>query len=215
MRIHWAKFWRRPQTYFLLAGTALGYALLIGLAGGRSLAFLGGGAIAILMVGSWIAGFQGDASIASDANLLEASTFSRQLDPLGRRVPGSGQKTWRQAQAWASESQRFAARIAEREPVLQMGLLEAMHTVVDLAQQVADGLAVINQIETPTYRKLAQQRLAASCDRLQATHAQLQQLQDQVALSSLAADTPSASLPQSLQTLISANRHILEEQPPG
>lgn len=33
MRIHWAKFWRRPQTYFLLAGTALGYALLIGLAG--------------------------------------------------------------------------------------------------------------------------------------------------------------------------------------
>lgn len=215
MRIHWAKFWRRPQTYLLLAGTALGFTLLIAIAGGRSLTILGGGAIAVLMVGSWLAGFQRDPSFSSEANLLEANTFSRQLDPMGRRVPGSGQKIWRQAETWASESQRFAARIAEREPVLQMELLDALHTVVDLAQQVADGLTVMNQIETPTYRQLAQQRLAASCDRLQATHAQLQQLQDQVALSSLDADATTRSLPQSLQTLISANKHILEEQPPG
>jgi hypothetical protein len=90
-------------------------------------------------------------------------------------------------------------------------LLEALHTVVDLARQVAEGLAVVEQVQTPTYRQLAQQRLTASCDRLQATRAQLQQLQDQVTLASLDPETGSDSLlPQGLQTLIAANRDILE-----
>jgi tRNA A37 threonylcarbamoyladenosine biosynthesis protein TsaE len=83
--------------------------------------------------------------------------------------------------------------------------------VVDLARQVAEGLAVIEQVQTPTYRQLAQQRLTASSDRLQVTHAQLQQLQDQVTLASLDSETGRGSLlPQGLQTLIAANRDILE-----
>jgi hypothetical protein len=87
--------------------------------------------------------------------------------------------------------------------------------VMDLAKQVADGLTVIDQIETPTYRQLAQQRVEASRDRLQATHAQLQQLQDQVALSSLETDsTASSPLPDRLQTLITANKYILEDHSP-
>lgn len=215
MHIYWAKFWKQPQTYVLFAGIALGYAVLLGLAGERLIAFLGGGAITAAMVGSWVLGFQYNPVAVSDGNLLDADTFIHQIEALGRRVPGGGQKTWQQAQAWAEESQQFATRIADRDPLLQMELLEALHTVVDLARQVADGLAVINQIETSTYRQLAQQRLVASRDRLQDTHAQLQQLQDQVALSSLDAESPGDFLPQSLQTLISANKHILEEPPPS
>lgn len=213
MHIHWAKFWKLPQTYLLFAGIALGYAVLLGLAGDRLLTFLGGAVVAVAMVGSWALGFRRNPAVANDDDLLNAEAFAYQIEPLGQRVPGTGQKTWRQVEAWAEESQQFAARIAERDPLLQVELMEALHTVVDLARQVADGLAVINQIETSTYRQLAQQRLTASRDRLQDTHAQLRQLQDQVALSSLEVDSSQTSLPQSLQGLISANKHILEEPP--
>jgi hypothetical protein len=215
MAINWSRCWGQPQTYLLLIGTALGYAALLGLAGPRPLAWAGGGGIAAAMGVSWVAGFRRSPAVALGHDLLDADTFNHQLDPLGRRVPAQGQKTWRQVQGWATESQRFAAQIYQRDPLLQVELLEALHTVIDLAKQVAEGLTVIDQIETPTYRQLAQQRVEASRDRLQATHAQLQQLQDQVALSSLETDsTASSPLPDRLQTLITANKYILEDHSP-
>lgn len=215
MAINWSKCLGQPQTYLLLAGTALGYTVLIGLAGPHTLAWLGGSGIAATMVGSWVAGFRRSAAADLGSDLLDGETFRQQMETLGRRVPTQGQKTWRQARDWAMESQQFATRIYTRDPLLQVELLEAMYTVVDLAQQVAEGLAVIDQIETPTYRQLATQRLTASRERLEATHAQLQQLQDQVTLASLEADpTAGSSLPQRLQTLIMANKHLLEDNPP-
>ncbi len=208
MGFHRSTFWGAPQTYLLLGGTALGYALLMALAGPKPLAGLAGAGVAVAMVGSWAVGCRPDALTASGANLLDAQTFAGQLSPLGQRVPQKSQKAWRQVQSWATESQRFAARINERDPLLQVELLEAMHTVLDLSGQVADGLAVIDQIETPAYKQMAQQRLEASRDRLQATHTQLQQLQDQLALSTL--EESGETLPQNLQTLIDANRTILQ-----
>ncbi|HIK43515.1 MAG TPA: hypothetical protein IGR64_01370 [Leptolyngbyaceae cyanobacterium M65_K2018_010] len=215
MAINWSKCLGQPQTYVLLGGTALGYAALLWLVGPRPLVWLGGGSISAAMVGNWVAGFRRSPAVALGSDLLDPETLAYQLEPLGQRVPPAGQKIWRQAQTWAMESQRFAVRIYDRDPLLQVELLEAMHTVMDLAQQVADGLAVMDQIETPAYRQLAQQRLTASCDRLQVTHAQLQQLQDQVTLASLETGSTAASpLPQRLQTLIAANKHILESNPP-
>jgi hypothetical protein len=203
-----ATFWGQPHTYLLLAGTALGYGLLMVLAGPRPVAGLAGAGVAAAMVGSWAAGFRPSAAVASGSDLLDAQTFASQLGTLGQRVPPKSQKSWKQVQGWAAESQRFAARIYDRDPLLQVELLEAMHTVLDLSGQVADGLAVIDQIETPAYKQMAQQRLAASCARLQATQAQLQQLQDQLALSTL--DETGGTLPQNLQGLIDANRTILQ-----
>ncbi|MGB3311087.1 MAG: hypothetical protein WBG32_15580 [Nodosilinea sp.] len=202
-------FWSQPQTYLLLGGTALGYALLMVLAGPKPLAILAGSGVAAAMVSSWAVGFRPSATSANSGDLLNAQTFAAQLGTLGQRVPPKSQKIWRQVQDWATESQQFAARIFDRDPLLQVELLEAMHTVLDLSGQVADGLAVLDQIETPAYQQMAQQRLDASCDRLAATHSQLQQLQDQTALSSLdiAADN---TLPQRLQTLVEANKTILQ-----
>ncbi|HSM83545.1 MAG TPA: hypothetical protein VLS96_17800 [Nodosilinea sp.] len=205
-----ASFWGRPQTYLLLGGTALGYALLIGLAGPKPVVGLAGAGVAAAMVGSWAVGCRPTPFEASGSNLLDAQTFGSQLGTLGTRVPPKAQKTWREVQAWATESQRFAAQICDRDPLLQVELLEAMHTVLDLSGQVADGLAVIDQIETPAYRQMAAQRLDASRDRLQATHAQLQQLQDQTALATLDDSSASDTLPQRLQTLIDANKTILD-----
>lgn len=201
--------WGQPQTYLLLGGTALGYALMIFLAGPKPVAVLAGSGVAAAMVTSWAAGFRPSEATANSGDLLDAQTFASQLDTLGQRVPPKAQKAWREVQDWATESQRFAARIFNRDPLLQVDLLEALHTVLDLSGQVADGLAVLDQIETPAYQQMAQQRLAASRDRLQATHSQLQQLQDQVALSTL--DTAdNSTLPHSLQSLIDANKTILQ-----
>lgn len=202
-------FWSQPQTYLLLGGTALGYALLMVLAGPKPVAVLTGSAVAAAMVSSWAAGFRPSPAAANSGDLLNAQTFVAQLDTLGQRVPSKSQKTWRQVQAWATESQQFATRIYDRDPLLQVELLEAMHTVLDLSGQVADGLAVLDQIETPAYQQMAQQRLDASRDRLSATHSQLQQLQDQIALSSLETSADN-TLPQRLQTLVEANKTILQ-----
>lgn len=202
-------FWSQPQTYLLLGGTALGYALMMVLAGPKPVAVLAGSAVAAAMVSSWAAGFRPNSAVANSGDLLDAQTFAAQLGILEQRVPSKSQKTWRQVQAWAIESQQFAARIYSRDSLLQVELLEAMHTVLDLSGQVADGLAVLDQIETPAYQQMAQQRLDASCDRLAATHSQLQQLQDQTALSSLDTSTDN-TLPQRLQTLIDANKTILQ-----
>lgn len=212
MGMRQSTLWGLPQTYLLLGGTALGYALLIFLAGPRPVAGLAGAGVAAAMVGSWVVGFRPDETATNSGDLLDAQTFAGRLGTLGQRVPKPAQKTWAQVHTWASESQRFAAQIYERDSLFQLELLEAMHTVLDLSGQVADALAVIDQIETPAYRQMAQQRLASSCDRLQATHAQLQQLQDQIALSTL--DSPDDdTLPQRLQTLIDANKTILQNNP--
>ncbi|MGB3138237.1 MAG: hypothetical protein WBB18_15630 [Nodosilinea sp.] len=209
MGIRRLTFWSQPQTYLLLGGTALGYAMLLALAGPKPVAVLAGSGVAAAMVSSWATGFRLSESEASGSDLLDAQTFAVQLNALGQRVPPKSQKIWRQVQAWAAESQQFAARIYDRDSLLQVELLQAMHTVLDLAGQVADGLAVLDQIETPTYKQMAQQRMEASRDRLQVTHAQLQQLQDQTALSSLDGASNS-TLPQRLQTLVEANRTILQ-----
>ncbi|MFQ4137428.1 hypothetical protein PGN35_014020 [Nodosilinea sp. PGN35] len=202
--------WGLPQTYLLLGGTALGYALMIVLAGPKPVAVLAGSGVAAAMVSSWAAGFRSRAATANSGDLLDAQTFASQLGTLGQRVPPKAQKAWREVQVWATESQRFAVRIYDRDPLLQVDLLEALHTVLDLSGQVADGLAVLDQIETPAYQQMAQQRLSASRDRLAATHSQLQQLQDQVALSTL--DTAADStLPHRLQTMIEANKTILQD----
>jgi hypothetical protein len=205
-------FWHKPQTYLLLAGTGLGYAALLLFAGSRPFTWLAGGGISAAMVGTWAAGFREQTdSITIGSNLLESESFARQLQQFDQQVPQKGQMTWRKARTWATESQKFAERIYEQDSLLQVELLEAMHTVIDLARQVAEALQVMDQIETPTYRQLAQQRLDASCDRLQSSHAQLQQLQDQVALTKLDQSTSTdRTLPQRLQTLVAANKQILE-----
>jgi hypothetical protein len=208
-------FWRQPQTYLLLMGTGLGYAALVLLIGPRPLTWLAGGGISAAMVGSWAAGYRGQPKDQGPSgNFLEGEAFAEQLAQFDRQIPPKAQPIWHQARTWAMESQRFAERTYGRDPLLQVELLEAMHTVLDLARQVAEALVVIDQVETPTYRQLAQQRLDASCHRLQASHAQLQQLQDQIALAGLdPSQAPGSSLPQRLQTLVLANKQILESPP--
>lgn len=212
MTIDWSRLRQQPETYFLLVGTALGYAVLLVLAGPRPLVWISGGGITAAMVGSWAAGFRERSLTQAEAgDLLDAIAFQQQIQALESKVPAPSNPTWQRVRTWALESQASATNIYQRDSLLQVELLEALHTVVDLTRQVAEALQVIDQIQTPAYRQMAEQRLQASCDRMQETHAQLQQLQDQIALSSLdPGESSTKLLPERLQTLVAANKQILE-----
>lgn len=209
MPINWPALGRQPQTYLLFLGTAFGYSLLIALAGNRPVAWAGGGAVAAVMAGSWVTGYRSSpVGMHDGSDLLDAANFQRRIDAIQAQVSRDRSQTWQPVKNWALQSQTFAVRICDREPTLRTELLEALYTVVELAQQVADGLQVQAQIQTPKYQHMAKKQLQQSCDRMQQTHQQLQQLQDQVALASLSQGD--ASLPRRLETLIAANKEILE-----
>ncbi|MEM7064725.1 MAG: hypothetical protein AAF572_16400 [Cyanobacteria bacterium P01_B01_bin.77] len=207
MPINWPALGRQPQTYLLLLGTAFGYGLLIALVGNRPVAWLGGGAVAAVMASSWVTGYRSSPmGVQNDSDLLNVANFQQRIDAIQSEVARN--QTWQPVKNWALQSQAFAVRICDREPTLRPELLEALHTVVELAQQVADGLRVQAQIQTPKYQQMAKKQLQQSCDRMQQTYQQLQQLQDQVALASLSQGD--ASLPKCIETLIAANKEILE-----
>ena len=210
--LFWRQAFRLPQTYGLLAGTALGYFGFVVWLGGRWIVLGVGGAIALATIGAWLWLFC-QASAGWATNLLDRATFLAQLAVLERHSPATSQATWKQARQWAQATQGFAGRIASREPSLTPELLEALHTVLALTGQVAEALQAVEQVQSATYRPLAHQRLQANCDRLQKTHDQLQHLQDQLFLSTLdrEAMTSTTSLPLSLRLVIEANRTTLQQ----
>lgn len=209
MRIHWTSLLKQPHTYLVLLGTALGYGVLIAVSGSRPLVWLGGGTVATAMVGSWISGYRASSPDPHEAdNLLNATAFAQRLQAI-QPPDTSNPDLWGRVQTWALQSQRFAEHICERDSWLRPELLDTLYTVIDLAQQVADGLHLQAQIQTPAYQHMLQEQLQQRCDRLHQTHNQLQQLHDQVALASL--DHPAdTTLPQRLQTLIDTNKQLLD-----
>ena len=208
MKVDWPQLIRLPQTYGLVVGALAGYLGFVLWLGPRPVVWISGGGVAAVMAGGWVNGFRRPAISQSASDLLVAEVFEQQLKALEAKVPNRAETTWRQTRQWATESQDFAAQIAQQDPLLQVELLEATHTVLGLARQVADALQVLGKIQTPAYQQMAQQRLQASRDRLQETHQHLQQLQDQVALASLDAET--AAFPTRLHQLIEANQQILK-----
>jgi hypothetical protein len=202
---------RLPQTYLLLLGLAIGYGMLIRWQGTRPIVWLAGGVITGLTLVAWVGQTTRlSRSSRSADNLLDRTLFLTQLHALGRSLPAGSQPTWQQAQTWASQTQDCAVQIAQREPALLPDLLEALHTVLDLSAQVAEALQVRQTIQTPAYQQLAQHQLQLSCDRLQSTASQMQQLQDQLALSALEQQRlQTEPLPAQLRLLIANNKTSL------
>lgn len=212
MKVEWSTVIRLPQTYGLLTGTVIGYLCLLGWAGPRPLVWLGGGGVAVAMMGSWVTTVRSQAPTADASDLLMPAVFEQQLTTLESNLPPDhvGTEAWQQARQAARSAQACAVQISHHDSLLHPDLLEAVHTVLELIQQIADALRVLDTIQTPVYQQMVQERLQQSGDRLQQTQQQLQQLQDQVALASL--DANAATLPQRLQQLIAANQQILEAE---
>ncbi|BAZ82263.1 hypothetical protein NIES73_35390 [Sphaerospermopsis kisseleviana NIES-73] len=199
---------RYQQTYWLVAGAIIGYVGFVVILGTTRLVIGVGGAIALGMIAFWC--WNVNQSLPkSTHNLLERETFLAHLKKLEPQIDKSSQTTWRQAYQWAEATQQFATQIAQIEPSLIPELLEALYTVISLTQQVVFALVTVNQVQSSTYRPLAQEQLQISCDRLQQTHDELQQLQDQILLSHLNHTHPNINLPKTLQLIITANKTAL------
>ncbi len=202
---HLRKLAQYQQTYWLIAGAIGGYIGFVLILGTTPLVIGIGGAIALAMIGVWFWTVN-QALAKSTHNLLEREVFLAHLNKCQRQIDQNSQTTWQQAYQWAKATQQFAEEIAQLEPTLIPELIEALHTVLALTQQVVSALATTNQVQSSNYRFLAKQQLQTSCDRLQDTHNQLQQLHDQVLLSRLNQNHPDVNLPKTLQVLIAANK---------
>ncbi len=209
MGLFWRRLFRLPQTYFLIVGVGLGYVSFIIWLGMRPVVFLIGGAIGIAMLASWVWKLRQIQSLAK-ANLLDQDIFLAQLTKLQRKLAGYSYSDWEQVLYWARETQVFAVRIASREPELTPELIETLYTVLALSDQVAEAVVAIEEIETEIYRNLTEQHLQKSYSRVQETYNQLQQLQDQIVLSSLETSGVKAGLPRRLRLLIADNKTALQ-----
>jgi hypothetical protein len=203
-RAFWQFVIQLPQTLGLLGGMILGWVGLIAYSGTRSAVITAGFFIVLSTLVIWFRTLQ---KLFSAFSLLEPIRFETQLAVCDRRIPTITQVTWKPIRQRAKATHGFVTQIAQRDPTLIPDLLEALHTVVALVEQVATALQAKTQIQSVTYRPLAQQQLQASCDRLQATHNQLQHLQDQLLLSS--SPNPTPDLPLNLRLMIDANKTVL------
>lgn len=207
------QFWRTssrlPQTKFLLIGLLLGYVGFVLWLGMRLIVLVSGAVIIISAIVSWYMQLQSQRTTHSttSANLLQMDVFLRHISFLNNRIPEASQPLWQSVQQQAEAIQQMATQIAQQEPTFIPDLLETLHTVLDLVNQLVQALQVIQQVQTPRYRELAQQQLQSSQTRLQQTHAQLQELCDQIALENLkqrSFTTPSV-ISTWLQVLITEN----------
>jgi hypothetical protein len=205
------KLFQLPQTYMLLAGTALGFACFVAVLRPRPIVIASGGAIAAIIFGAWSWQIKKEFAWLNENNLLDRYVFASKLDALERKSLSTGMQ-WRRAKAWAREIHAYAEKIVEKEPDLTVDILETLITVLDLAGQVADAIATIGQVKSENYRVVAQRRLQASYDRLQATHELLQNLQDQVLLLSLDRNSSNLKmeLPAQLRLAIDTNKITLQ-----
>jgi hypothetical protein len=220
MKSSFQKIFRLPQSYFIFAGTGLGYLLFVMWLGMRSLVLIVGGAIALTMIFVWlwyikdievkVSSTELESLETSDlsSDLLNREVFLKLLPTLEFENSKESRSTWQVVSHWAESSQTYCMKIAEQEPTLIPDLLDALHTVLALSQEIAETLQAMEQLQTSNYRRLAEESIRASCDRLKSSYEKLQNLHDQAILLKI----PAArfDLPQQIKFLIEANEATLE-----
>lgn len=209
MKLLWRKIFQLPQTYLLLAGIVLGLSIFLHSVGIRLFTLIFGGLIALTMLGFWIKYLHSVFS-QNKANLLDLDNFLQQLKLIAAKLGQKSPPSWSRAEIYAKQSQQFCQTIVQRESTLTPELIETLYTVLDFSNQVVEAILALEKVQTQSYRDLAQEHLNTSLNRLQNTHHQLQQLQDQILLSSLENPEISTKLPLYLQELIDVNRSSLQ-----
>jgi hypothetical protein len=196
------------ETRYFLVGVVGGLVIFILQLGGRWIALLSGGAIALGALVYWF--WQTRSSLkaeASSANLLQLDVFVAHLDCDKARVPPQKLEAWMTAQDPALTIWAIAAQLAQRESLLIPDLLETLHSTLDLTEQTAEALHLITQIQTPDFQNRAQQQMQNSLGRLQVTQLQLQTLADRFAWEGLEqkASQETSALAIGLRMLVAEN----------
>jgi hypothetical protein len=201
-----------PTTKYYFFGVGVGFAIFVLILGWRFIVLLTGSAIALTAIVYWF--WKTSAPSISPSHsfgLLQASIFLEQLDYLQPRIPATHLNVWSATQAQAINIQINAEQIALRESLLIPDLLETLHSTLDLSEQIADTLHLLDQMGTPEYQARTQQQLQRSLARLEVTHTQMQGLNDQFACEQLEQRSHFApALASGLRVLISENNKVCE-----
>jgi len=210
MNIDWFKALRASQTHLLLFSTGLALTWFIILLPSRPIVWFSGGTISCMTAISWFLKFQHRKVLPSTVNLLDQQVFLSQLTLQEHTCSFRAKPIWLKVHQQSNKIQVFASQIAQQEATLIPDLLESLHTVLELSDQVRETLKVLDQIQMPVYQNLAEQRLKHSCDRLKTTHEQLQHLYEHTVLSKVSQNIGISQLPERLQLLIDTNKAALQ-----
>jgi len=209
MSIFWRKVLQLPQTYLLLMAIVLGLSIFFHGVGIRPLSLGLGSIIVAGMVVAWLYSLRLEISTNS-VNLLDTDNFRQRLQKISSDISNKSTTEWQKAQTYAIESHQLCQAIVTQESILTTEILETLYTVLNLSEQVIHAILTLKQVKTERYRTLTRNHLQTSLDRLKTTHHNLQQLQDQVLLSSLDKNTVNTEFPLFLKTMIEENRSVVQ-----
>jgi Fe-S cluster biosynthesis and repair protein YggX len=161
------------------------------------------------MVVAWLYSLRLEISTNS-VNLLDTDNFRQRLQKISSDISDKSTTEWQKAQTYAIESHQLCQAIVNQESILTTEILETLYTVLNLSEQVIHAILTLKQVKTERYRTLTRNHLQTSLDRLKTTHHNLQQLQDQVLLSSLDKNTVNTEFPLFLKTMIEENRSVVQ-----
>ncbi|MBD1916661.1 hypothetical protein [Leptolyngbya sp. NM1-A1] len=200
-----------PHTLILLVAIALGsFGIVLWL----GLRWIVVAIISTAAIAAWQRKLDRHRQILSTTNatdLLQKDVFLSHLNHVEHQYSDIPHSFWALARQRAEAIQAVADKIAKKESAFIPDLLEILHTVLDLVEQLAQALRAIREVKTYHYQQLAQQQLYSSQKRLEQTHTQLQELRDQMILDTLQQPslTSSAGITTWLQTLIAENENGL------
>ncbi|BAZ88829.1 hypothetical protein NIES932_02940 [Raphidiopsis curvata NIES-932] len=209
MSILWRKVLQLPQTYLLLTAIVFGLSIFFYGVGVRPLSVGLGSIIVAGMIAAWLCPLLSQIS-ANAVNLLDTDNFRQRLQRIAGGLGNKSAPDWQKAQSYAIKSHQMCQVIVVQESVLTTEVIETIYTVLNLCEQVIHAILALEQVKTDHYRTLARNHLQTSLERLKTTHHNLQQLQDQVLLSSLDRNAVNTELPLFLKTLIQENRSAVQ-----
>lgn len=208
---------RPPSLRWLLAGLTVGYGGLVLWQGLRLVVLITGGAITAAAITAWYC-FPKPQSrnlAASSTNLLELEVWRWRLANLEPLLPTVTQPQWQKTVQQAVAIHPLVTQIAQQEPTFIPDLIETLHTVLELVDQLSRALQTTQRVQMPHYQALAQQQLRRSQTRLQQTHEQLRELHDQLMLTDLTQRSQSivSGISIRLQLITAENAQSLLESP--
>ena len=211
---------RLTELVLVLTGVLWGYGVFVQRLGTRPIVVISGAVIGSGAIALWAMSHlrqqrrhhQRDRA-HRQINLLEWSTFQHRLKTLAENIPPNVQNQWLIAAMQIQASHQMCQQIAQQEPTFLVDILETLHTIFSLAEQLAHTCEVTDRVQTTRYQTVAQEQLTKSQTRLSQTHDQLQQLHDQLAVASLErSHSHNLGIAERLQIIIAANENAIVEE---
>ncbi|MEO0867032.1 MAG: hypothetical protein AAFY17_01045 [Cyanobacteria bacterium J06642_11] len=198
----------------LLLGLLGGYGIFLAWLGLRWIVLISGAIIMVTTVCLWQFSLTSSPEAEPSAHtFLNPGEFLIHIQTLNDRVSPTHQEHWQSSYQQIIAIEQLVQQIMQQQPSFIPDLLDTLHTVISLAEQLIDAISITQQVRTPYYQKLALQQLHTSQLRLQQTYHQLESLHDQLMVTELEWRTAQSlgGMAERLQVLVAENTQSIQE----